>query len=141
MRIFLAVALTVFLVIGCTSIQVQPLDRSANLKHVCIQENPKVIVSDFVTVTRDGFDRHGISSEMFSGAIPDRCEYVLTYTALQTWDMTTYLHHAELRLESKGRKIAYAEYHLRGKGGLTLTKYASTKEKMDPVIDELLKAY
>lgn len=126
---------------GCTSIQVQPLDRAANLKHICIKENPKVIVSDFLTVLRDGFDRHNISSEVFSGEIPDGCEYVCTYTALQSWDFTTYLSHAELRLESKGRKVAYAEYHLNGKGGLSLMKWQGTKTKMDPVIDELLKGY
>ena len=131
----------VLAVVGCTSIQVQPIDRSVNLKHVCIQENPKVIVADFVTVLRDGFDRHGISSEVFSGAKPERCEYVLTYTALQSWDFSTYLSHAELRLESKGRKVAYAEYHLSGKGGFSLMKWQSTKTKMDPVIDDLLKAY
>ncbi|WP_137937613.1 Sbal_3080 family lipoprotein [Chitinivorax sp. B] len=135
-------AITLFIVlVGCTSIQVQPIDRSINLKHVCIEENPKVIVADFVTVIRDGFDRHGISTEVFSGSTPDRCEYVLTYTALQSWDFSTYLSYAELRLESKGRKIASAEYRLRGKGGLSMMKWQGTKTKMDPVIDELLKAY
>jgi len=131
----------VLALVGCTSIQVQPIDRSVNLKHVCIQDNPKVVVADFVTVLRDGFDRHGISTEVFSGSTPERCEYILTYTALQSWDVSTYLSYAELRLESKGRKIASAEYRLRGKGGLSLMKWQGTKEKMDPVIDELLKAY
>jgi hypothetical protein len=134
----------VLAVVGCTAIQVQPIDRSVNLKHVCIQENPKVIVAEFVTVLRDGFDRHGISTEVFSGSAPDRCEYILTYTALQSWDFSTYLSHAELRLEHKGRKVAYAEYHLRGigtNGGLSLMKWQGTKTKMDPVMDELLKAY
>lgn len=51
----------------------------------------------------------------------------------------TYLSHAELRIEKNGRQIAYAEYHLVGKGGLSLAKWASTKEKISPVIDELLK--
>lgn len=140
MRNILLIAI-VLLVVGCTSIQVQPLERSANLTHICIKENPKVIVSDFLTVLRDGFDRHGISSVVFNGEIPAGCEYVCTYTALQSWDFSTYLSHAELRLESKGRKVAYAEYHLNGKGGLSLMKWQGTKTKMDPVIDELLKAY
>jgi len=131
----------VLALVGCTSIQVQPIDRSVNLKHVCIQDNPKVVVADFVTVLRDGFDRHGISTEVFSGSTPERCEYILTYTALQSWDVSTYLSYAELRMESKGRKIASAEYRLRGKGGLSLMKWQGTKAKMDPVIDELLKAY
>lgn len=131
----------VLLLTSCTSIRVQPIDRALDLKHVCIQENPKVIVPDFLTVLREGFDRHGISTEVFSGAALDRCEYILTYTALQSWDFTTYLSHAELRLERKGRKVGYAEFHLTGKGGFSLMKWEGTRAKIDPVIDELLKGY
>ena len=58
---------------------------------------------------------------------------------LRSWDFVTYLSHAELRIEREGRQVAFAEYHLIGKGGLSLMKWASTKEKMDPVIDELFK--
>jgi hypothetical protein len=132
---------SVLAIVGCTSIQVQPIDSSLNLKHICIRENPKVIISDFMTVLRDGFERHRITTEVFSGTAPDRCEFILSYTALQSWDMGAYLSEAELRLESKGRKVASAEYHLVGKGGFSLMKWQGTKTKMDPVIDELLKAY
>ena len=120
---------------------VRPVDKATALKHVCIQENAKVAVDDFVSVVRDGFDLHGISTEVISGTAPERCEYLLTYTALRSWDFSPYLSHAELRIERAGRQIAYAEYHLKGKGGFALTKWASTKSKMDPVIDELLGAY
>ena len=96
-------------------------------------------VNDFIPVLRDGFDRHGIATEVYSGQKPEKCEYILTYTALRSWDFSPYLSHAELRIEKDGRQIAYAEYHLKGKGGLSLTKWASTREKMDPVIDELFK--
>ena len=131
---------------GCTSIQVQPIDRSVDLQHVCIRETPRVIVADFLTVVRDGFERHGISTEVFSGAASDRCEHILTYTALQSWDLASYLWYAELRLEHKGQKIGLAEYRLKGRGltsrgGASLMKWQATKTKMDPVIDELLKAY
>ena len=125
--------------IGCTSIEVQRPDPSLGIRHVCIQENPKVKVDDFVTVLREDFYRHGISTEVFSGANPVNCEYILTYTALRSWDMAPYLSHAELRLEKDGRQVGYAEYHLRGKGGFSVTKRQGTKEKMGPVIDELLK--
>jgi hypothetical protein len=140
-RIALVVVFLVLALASCTSIQAQSIDRSLDLKHVCIQENPRVIVADFLPVVRDGFDRHGISTEVFSGTAPDRCEYILTYTALQSWDFSTYLSHAELRLERKGRRVAYAEYHLTGKGGFSPMKWQGTRTKMDPVIDELLKAY
>jgi hypothetical protein len=131
----------IFLLSGCTVVTVRPVDKAAAIKHICIQENPKVAVGDFVTVVRDGFDRHGISTEVISGTVPERCEYLLTYTALRSWDFSPYLSHAELRIERAGRQVAYAEYHLKGKGGFALTKWAGTKSKMDPVIDELLGAY
>jgi len=133
------VASAAIVLTGCTAITVRPVDPSLPMKMVCIQENPKVQVDDFVTVLRDGFDRHSIATEVHSGPMPSQCEYILTYTALRSWDMATYLSHAELRIEKAGRQVAYAEYHLRGKGGLSLTKWAGTKSKMDPVIDELLK--
>lgn len=125
--------------VACTSVSVRPPDPGLVIKHVCIQEIPKVIVTDFVPIIRDGFDRHGISTELYSGPKLSHCEYVLTYTALRSWDFVPYLSHAELRIEKDGRQVAYAEYHLVGKGGFSLMKWQSTKAKMDPVIDELLK--
>ena len=124
---------------ACTSITVKRPDPSLSIKHVCIQENPKVWVSDFLAVLREGFDRHGISTNVYSGTKPENCEYVLTYTALQSWDVVTYLSHAELWLERNGQQVASAEYHLVGKGGLSLMKWQGTKTKMDPVIDDLLQ--
>jgi len=138
MRIIVAIVLFAISSSACTSVAVRPVDPSIEMNKVCILENKKVIVSDFVQVLRDGFDRHGIATEVFSGNVPSDCEYVLTYTALRSWDLAPYLSHAELRIEKGGRQIAYAEYHLKGKGGLSLTKWAGTKEKMDPVIDQLL---
>jgi hypothetical protein len=43
-----------------------------------------------------------------------------------------------LWLEKDGRQIGYGEYHLIGKGGLSLMKWEETKTKMDPMIDALL---
>ena len=137
LRIIIAIG-AIFLV-DCTSIAVRPVDSSLEMRHLCIQENPRVLVSDFVPVLRDGFDRNGITTEVFSGQKPEKCEYILTYTALRSWDFSPYLSHAELRIEKEGRQIAYAEYHLKGKGGLSLNKWKSTREKMDPVIDKLFK--
>lgn len=124
---------------GCTSVQVKPIDPAAQMLHVCIRDNPKVTIDDFVPVLREGFDRHAISTEVFSGERPARCEYILTYTARRSWDMATYLSQASLQIDKAGRIVASAEYRLRGKGGLSLTKWQGTKAKMDPVIDELIR--
>lgn len=127
---------------ACTSIQVKPLDVSHAISHICIKNNPKVIVPSFLSVVRSAFEDHSISSKVFDDVMPDNCQVVLTYTALQSWDFTTYLSHAELRLEDRGGKqLGYAEYHLTAGGGLSLTKWASVKSKMKPVIDKLLSGY
>lgn len=123
---------------ACTSVSVKPIDQATGIEHVCIKENPKVIVSDFLPVVREAFYKHGIATQVFSGSMPKTCEYVLTYTALQSWDFSPYLSHAELYLERAGRQVGSAEYHLNGKGGFSLTKWQGTKAKIEPVIDKLL---
>jgi hypothetical protein len=123
-----------------------PLDPSVGISNICIVNNPKVIVPGFLQVVRDGFDRHHINTlvinEYTGQDLTNTCQALLTYTALQTWDMATYLAHAELRLDDlSGKKLASAEYHLHGGGGFSLMKWASVESKMTPVIDELLSAY
>lgn len=54
----------ILVVLGCTSVTVRQPDPQLHLSHVLIRNNPKVIVEGFVEVMRDGFDRHGISSEI-----------------------------------------------------------------------------
>ena len=139
---WLAVATTALLIGGCTSIRVRPVDPAAKMQHVCIKDNPKVVVKDFVPVLQDGFARHGITTEVDTGDMPESCQFVLTYTALRSWDFAPYLSHAELKLETRdGNPVADADYHLVGKGGYSLMKWQGTKTKMGPVIDELLHAY
>lgn len=135
---FFLVCATLF-VVSCTSIQVQPLDPSLSVSKVCIEKNSKVQVSDFLDVLRSGFSRHNIVTQVYSPNAPDTCRVTLTYTALRSWDITTYLSVAELWLhDQNGELIAHAKYHLKGKGGLSLTKWGSTESKMTPVIDKLL---
>lgn len=126
---------------GCTSVQVKRADPASGMRHLCIQDNPRVTVPGFVEVLRDGIERNGLSSEMYEGQKPVHCEFVLTYTALRSWDLGTYLSHAELRIERNGRQLASAQYHLRGKGGFSLTKWQGVETKMNPVIDELFADY
>lgn len=91
-----------------------------------------------MSVIRDGFKRNGIATQIYTGNLPSECEYHLSYYCERTWDLATYMHHAELRLYRGQAQIGYAEYHLNGGGGFSMMKWDSTKKKMDPVIDELL---
>ena len=138
-RIALVVAAAA--VAACTAVDVKPVDQSLNLRHVCIEYNSRVQVEDFLSVLQAGFDRHGITSEVVFGDAAQRCEYVLYYTALRSWDFSAYLSHAELRLRRNRHLVASADYHLRGKGGFSVTKWAGTESKIGPVVDELLGGY
>ena len=127
---------------ACTSTRVIPVKTTAQLNHTCIKENTAVKVDDFLYVLQNAFEKHGITTEVFKGKTPQDCEYVTTYTALRSWDMATYLSHAEIYMRDKsGRQVAFGEYHLKGKGGLSLTKWGGTQGKIEPVIDQMLKNY
>lgn len=137
----LLVALIFVGIAGCTSVDVRPLPAKENLSSLCIYENPRVTVPDFLQVLIDGFERHAIATKIVNSMSAPGCNHVVTYTALRSWDMNDYLSHAEVRIMEGTNQVAYARYHLNGKGGLSLTKWASVKSKMDPVIDKLLASY
>jgi len=135
---FLAVSVISLFSIGCTAISVKPVSSEEKVSHICIKENPKVIVSGFSEALEDNFESNLVTTQFFSGKKPDGCQYVLEYTALQSWDFVTYLSYAELKLYKDNSRVGYAEYRLRGKGGLSLLKWRGPKSKLKPVIEELL---
>lgn len=90
---------------------------------------------------RDGFERHGITTEMISQYSKPDNDFVATYMAYRWWDWVLFMRHAEIRIKYKGRLVGYGEYHLKGNGGWSVYKWQSTKTKMDPIMDELLKEY
>ncbi len=139
MKIAIPLALAFALVLsGCTSIDVDPVNSVTSISHVCIENNPKVIRSDFLPAVRDGFERHHISTTVYEGVVPSECEFVLTYSATQTWDVAMVMKDAELKLRRNDKLIGTAIYHLNGGGGFSLLKWQGSKTKMTPVIDELL---
>lgn len=139
---YLSVLVVLFLLSACTAITVRPVEPTFEMKHVCIKDcHDKCFDGAMLGIIQDGFDRHGITTQDYSDNLPSECEYHLSYYCERTWDMATYVHHAELRLYKGQNQIGYGEYHLKGKGGFSLKKYNSTKMKMDPVIDKLLNEY
>lgn len=140
MRIFLLSLIT--LLSSCTSIDVREIDASHNIKHLCIKDNPRVIVEDFISTVEDVFNEHSITTEIYHGKLPEHCEYKLFYTALRSWDIAPYLSHAELRLYKGSERVGYAEYHHNGGSiSLALNKWASVESKMTPIVHDLLAQY
>lgn len=135
----LSLCFSIVFLTGCTTVKVQQVDSAYNISRICIEENRRVIFSEFLDTIKDRIAYHGIDTVVYSGDITsETCEYTLWYTALRSWDFTPYLSHAELKLYKNKILIGEAQYHLKGGGGLALNKWASVAQKMDPVIDALL---
>ena len=113
-NICIALILIALVTVGCTSMNVRPVDSNMKPSHICIKENPLVKVDDFVQVVKDGLNRYGITSEVFPDKAPEKCMSILTYTALRYWDVVPYMYFAELRIEKDGKEVGYAEYRLEG---------------------------
>lgn len=130
--------------VGCTSVQVSPIKQNIGtqqqtpIQNICIVNNQKVAVQDFVPVLQSRLRHHGIDSRVVEYNQIDGCAYHMEYVATRKWDIKPYLADATIELFHNKTRIAEAKYHLKGGGGLALTKFASTETKMNPVIDQLL---
>lgn len=142
----LAISFAVIGAISGCAIQttVQPIPPNQPIAEICILENPKVIISDFLPVIQEGIQRNGLRSKVFR-EIPNTCTYVLEYVAFQKWDFTPFMSEANIRLYHAQEIVGTANYKLPsgifGGGGINPAKWNSTKEKLDPLLDELFKNY
>lgn len=125
---------------GCSEVAVKPVAEGIPIHSVCIEENPEVLMADFVPVVRASFGRHGIASRVVPNPPPKDCTYIMTYRLSHRVDFAMYLTHAELWLKKNGRFLGTAEYRLTslGGGGLNMMRWQSTKTTLDPVLDQWL---
>ncbi|MCU0072718.1 Sbal_3080 family lipoprotein [Pseudomonas koreensis] len=123
---------------GCTNVRVEPVAPQYKISRLCIEENPKVVVGDFVAGVQTLLRRHGIDSQVYAAPVPANCEYRMTYTAVRSWDLSMYLSDATVQLYKGEEPIGSAHYNLTNEGGLDLSKLASVEEKMAPVFNQML---
>jgi len=137
-NIFLLV-FTVFLT-GCATTQITPVKLNAGerIQKVCIKHNPKVIVRNLEEIITSRLEYHNISTQVYSGEKPEKCEYSLRYVAYQKWDFSMVLTSAQLSIYKDERKIGSAEYKLHAGGLLNPTKYKSNESKIEPLVDQLI---
>jgi len=126
---------------GCTSIQVNNNDgfQPQSVKQICVISNPKVTIDGFDQSIVRSFSRHNINARIYpENSKPVLCEITMTYTALRSWDVVTYLSYAKFTLIKEGRAVSEAEFRLKGKGGMALNKWRSTDTKIDELVDVLV---
>lgn len=139
-------------VVGCAiQTAVRPLAPYKDVAEICILENPKVIIADFLPVLQEGIQRNGLRSKVYR-EVPNSCAYVLEYIAFQRWDFTPFMSEADIKLYKAKELVGTAReivgtvsYKLPsgifGGGGANPAKWNSTKEKLDPLLDELFQNY
>jgi len=132
------------LTIGCgTKSNVKmfiPQTKNTVIKHACVIKNEDVKVSDFLSVLQEGFNKHGIKCSLVNQTNEKECPYIVTYTAEQSWDLKFFLGHAEIKVYNLDKLIGHVTYDVPfGTWNFDLAnKFKSTREKMLPLIDELL---
>lgn len=138
MNRFPLVAFPLLLLAGCAATDVQPVAATTPIKVVYIQRNAAAddIAPDLESAIENGFQRHNIGTKVIAGEPPSESDYFLTYAATSGWDLKPFTKTAELRLKRGVKQVGYARYE--SGGGLSVTKFASAREKIDPLLDQLL---
>ena len=74
------IILSLVFTFGCTSTTIKPVKSTMEIKHVCIQDG-KLSCFDgaMMNAIRDGFENHGITTQIYSDNLPSECEYYLSY--------------------------------------------------------------
>ena len=137
-----AILLTAALLLaGCADVEVQPVSSGVPIKVVYIERNPAAddIAPDLESAIENGLQRHGIGTKVIAGEPPSENDYSLTYAATGGWDLKPFTKTAELRLKRGPKQVGYASY-VSG-GGLSTTKFESAREKIDPLMDQLLAGF
>ena len=108
---------------------------------VYIQRNAAAddIAPDVESAIENALQRHGIGTKVIAGEPPSENDYLLTYADTNGWDLKPFMKTAEVRLKRGVRQLGYVRYE--NKGGFNTSKYASAREKMDPLLDQLLAGY
>lgn len=137
----IAFFISAILLSGCATTSIKHDDNlnENQIRKICIENNPKVIVQNFEEIITDRLQSHGVTSEVFlKGKQPENCEYILRYTAYQKWDFVMVMTRADLSLYKNNTKISAANYTLNMGGFLNPTKYKSNADKLNPLIDQLI---
>ena len=140
--------LAMLILTGCTSkvVDTKPLDKKVYIKsldttiyhidEICIQQNNKVIVKDFLPYVRNELKKHEINSKVYNDDISNNCLYSLDYSADESWDIVMYFKSAEMKI-----RTVIASVRFKTEDGPFFSKYSSMEEKFTPILDELLKGH
>lgn len=102
---------------------------------MCIKENPKVLVLDFIDVVEDELVQRNLKSLLYSNTKPSGCEFTLEYTALRSWDLKPFMTMARIKIKKDDLIVGSVRFDQAS--GLGFSKFEPTVVKLRPVFKEL----
>ena len=135
----LIIIFTVIFLSGCSiSTHVTPVDSNKEIQKVYVRYNDKVHMEGMNDELVWQFKNLGFDAELYNGDTPLEAVHTFTYTANWTWDMAMYLLYFRGTLYEQGRVLGEVEYDAKMGGG-NLNKFGKTREKLTPLMTELLQ--
>lgn len=139
----------VLLMCGCTSVQITAIDKSLNIKHLCIKNNilelDEQISGDykdtFESVVEKVFNRHGITTEVYFHKRPSHCQFFLTYAATVSFEKHRYLSHVDLGVYTYQDRIGSLRFRLTEWGEASPLKWRSLEANITRALNRLLAEY
>jgi hypothetical protein len=124
---------------ACASprIRIEPVPATERISRLCIKENDKVFMDDFLPEIRRQIEERAIKTELLT---PDsRCDYIMSYDAQWSWDwfwtLSVYLSMAEFSVIKDDHQIGMASYT----ANLGPSAIGRTKNKIRPLLIELFR--
>lgn len=132
---------------GCTTKIIKPVTVDHKIETICINNNPAVF-NEFLEILKIEFSYYGIKTKIFNNngfinewpdTVSRQCDYILTYVAKRSWDLTLFCRSIELHVYHRKTEIASVVWSVAN--SLNLNKYNSTGNKIRKILKELLINY
>jgi len=131
-------ALTTFILSGCTISQHVEQANISNDAEICIIENDAVR-EGFLPELQNVLHEKGINHVVVDWNYANKnCEWTLTYTARWSWDLAMYMSYAEIKVFKNGKLDGEALYDSTH-GGANMSKFIDSEPKIRELVEELMQ--
>lgn len=139
---YILILATLLFLSGCApGLQIKSVGMDAEVDHICLQYNDRVIVTDADKILMGLIRENGYSTELYLSADrPDGCGYVMTYTAGRRWYLIDIpMIYAKIYLYRGKDLLGSGTFGNRRRGAPMSTRFDSTEEKLRPLVKEVLE--
>ena len=126
---------------GCApGLRIKSVGMDVDVKHICLQYNDRVIVTDADSIIMKLIRENGYTTELYmSSERPDGCEYVMTYTAGRRWKIIDIpMIYAKIDLYRGTDLLGTGTFGDRRRGMPVSNRFDGTEGNLRPLVKEVL---